>query len=338
MTNDATLKNKALVWEFQQKLSAADPMTMIDVLKGYLHEDIIWNGPHPINTLNGPGAVIEKFWKPFVASFPDFERHNDIFLGGPYKGDEWVSSMGHYVATFRNNWLGIPASNQLVTIRFGEFCRVHNGKIREMYVLLDLLDVMRQVNLWPIPKSLGVEGWWPKPHTYNGLVIKSQNHVETRKTSRLIANWTDELKQFDSNVTNLDQLHHEGYFHPKCMMYGSSGIGANRGIEGLKKHFHEPLLTAFSQRKYGSHQAHMADGRYMAASGWDSIKGLHVGNFMGIEPTQTSVKMRVMEWWRRSGDFIKESWVMVDMVDLMLQLGVDDFAKMHDVQEKDQWL
>lgn len=338
MSSELTMKNKALVWQFQQKLSAADAMSVADIVKGYLHEDIVWNGPHPINELKGHGAVIESFWKPFINAFPDFERHNDIFLGGGYKGDEWVSSMGHYVATFTNNWLGIPASGQLITIRFGEFCRVHNGKIREMYVLFDLLDVMRQVKLWPITKGLGVEAWWPKPHTSNGIIAKSYDPIESRKTIKLIANWTDELKHFDSTVLNVDMLRHNEYFHPKCLFYGSSGIGANRGIEGLKTNYHQPLMQAFSEKKFGYHEAHMAEGPYMSASGWGSIKGVHVGKFLDIEPTQAKVQLRVMEFWRRSGNFIKETWTMIDMVDLMLQMGVDEFAKMHDVKETDQWL
>jgi predicted ester cyclase len=338
MSTETTMKNKALVWEFQQKLSSADAMTVPEIVKGYLHEDIVWNGPHPINQLKGSGAVIQNFWKPFLEAFPDFERNNDIFLGGAFKGDEWVSSMGHYVATFTNDWLGIPANGQVVTLRFGEFCRVHNGQIREMYVLIDLLDVMRQVNLWPIPKGNGLEAWWPKPSTYNGLIVKSQDVQESRFTKKLVTNWINEQKQFEGTVANIDQLPHSKFFHPKSMMYCSSGFGVNRGIDGLKKYFQEPYMRAFGDRKLGYHEANVVEGRYMAASGWNSMKARHIGEFLGIDATQNLVKIRVMEWWRRSGNFIKETWMMIDMVDLMMQLGVDEFAKMHDAQEKDQWL
>ncbi len=36
--------------------------------------------------------------------------------------------------------------------------------------------------------------------------------------------------------------------------------------------------------------------------------------------------MRVMDWWRREGDVLTENWVLIDMIDVFLQLGVDLFA------------
>ena len=31
--------------------------------------------------------------------------------------------------------------------------------------------------------------------------------------------------------------------------------------------------------------------------------------------------MRVMDWWRREGDLLVENWVLIDVIDLLEQLG-----------------
>jgi hypothetical protein len=38
-----------------------------------------------------------------------------------------------------------------------------------------------------------------------------------------------------------------------------------------------------------------------------------------------------MDWWRRDGEILGENWVLIDMIDLYLQLGVDVFARMHSI-------
>lgn len=338
MALDNILKTKSLVWDFNKKISAAKHLNLANVAKGYLHEDVQFHGPHPINNLNGQGQLLQNFWKPFIEAFPDFERQHYVFLGGSYKGDDWVSSMGHYVARFVSPWLGIPPSNKVVTIRFGEFCKIQDGKIKEIYLMLDLLDLMRQVGLWPLPHSLGVEALWPKPSTNDGIITKATEVSKSRQTTKLVNEWSDALNNFEATIINFDSLKLENYFHPNSMRYGASGLGACRGIEGIKDNYFKHLISAFKERKTANHQFRVTEGTYFAACGWESIKGRHVDEIFGVAATNKLVKVRAMEWWRRSENLIKESWIFPDMVDLLLQIDVDVFAKMHDAQETNQWL
>jgi hypothetical protein len=39
--------------------------------------------------------------------------------------------------------------------------------------------------------------------------------------------------------------------------------------------------------------------------------------------------MRVMDFWRREGDRLDENWVMIDLIDLLAQMGLDVFARMN---------
>jgi hypothetical protein len=35
--------------------------------------------------------------------------------------------------------------------------------------------------------------------------------------------------------------------------------------------------------------------------------------------------MRVMDWWRREDNMLKENWVFIDKLDLLEQLGINVF-------------
>ena len=59
----------------------------------------------------------------------------------------------------------------------------------------------------------------------------------------------------------------------------------------------------------------------MTALGW-----------LGLPPTNLRISMRVMDLWRREGALLKENWVFIDIPDLLLQMGVDVFARAAAVQ------
>ena len=43
--------------------------------------------------------------------------------------------------------------------------------------------------------------------------------------------------------------------------------------------------------------------------------------------------MRSLDFWRVEGDLIRENWVLVDLLDVYSQLGVDVFARMRELIE-----
>ena len=54
-------------------------------------------------------------------------------------------------------------------------------------------------------------------------------------------------------------------------------------------------------------------------------------DFLGQPSQGETLLMRVSDWYRRTGDLLIENWVMVDIPDVLLQMGVDLFAGQHDV-------
>ena len=123
------LKNKLMLKELNKRLYRATPDTVGAILSDYYSEDAVMHSFHPLNLLEGRESIVEKFYKPFLTSFPDVSKNAYILMAGSYKGEDWVSSTGNFVGTFKEDWLDIPSNDSATWIRFGEFHKIVDGKI-----------------------------------------------------------------------------------------------------------------------------------------------------------------------------------------------------------------
>ena len=290
--------------------------------------DALWQGPHPINALHGRDAYLRDFLHPLMASFPDMERRADLLFGGQSIEARWVCSTGYYVGTFGADWLGIPATGNLAYLRYGEFVRMEKGRITASYVILDLLDLMRQAGISLLPPAIGVERLAPGPATRDGVLLDEQKEEESHKTLKLVDDMIFEgLHEYDGK--NLDTMLHHLHWHPDFMWYGPGGIGTTRGIDGFKYWHQAPFLGALPDRKGGTHVARFSDGCYAASTGWYSLSATHTGGLLyGLAPTGKKIGMRVMDFWRREGALLRENWVLIDTIEFCLQLGYDLFERL----------
>ena len=70
------------------------------------------------------------------------------------------------------------------------------------------------------------------------------------------------------------------------------------------------------------------NGHLVAFTGWPSGTATHSGDgFLGLAPTGRRITRRSLDFWNVEDGLIRECWVMVDMLDLLRQLGVDVFAR-----------
>ena len=73
-------------------------------------------------------------------------------------------------------------------------------------------------------------------------------------------------------------------------------------------------------------QANIADGKYSCHFGFPVMNGKHTGDgWLGLKASNQDFTIRVMDFWRREGDKLKENWVFIDMIDLLEQFGIDVF-------------
>ena len=315
---EALLAAKKRVGRFLAEL----PGGGMDLLRG----DLAWHGPHPLNDLQGVAAFAETAWRPLLRAFPDLERRDDILMAGEWRGHIWIGATGHYLGTLAQDYLGIPATGGLASLRFGEFYRLEDGRIAEAFVQWDFPGLMRQAGVNPLPPDPGLAGFSPPPATMDGATLDHVDPAAGAVSQRLVEAMIAGLMQYDGE--SLDSMAMERFWHPKMMWYGPSGIGANRALKGFQDFHQRPFLTAFPDRKGGDHKCRLGDGAYFASTGWPSIRATHAGPYLGAPATRRAITMRVMDWWRREGGLLRENWVFIDLPDLFMQFGIDLFARM----------
>jgi len=176
------ITNKKRIIDIMQGMVNASPAELNDAISTGYHTDASVNVTHPINELSSPGTVAEKLWKPLRHAIPDVERRDDIVLGGVYRGTNWIGCLGHYIGTFENDWMDIPATRGIVSVRYAEGHELRDGKIVKSYHFIDFLDLMRQAGYWPIAPSLGCEMRWLAPRTHDGVILTPQDNETSRRT------------------------------------------------------------------------------------------------------------------------------------------------------------
>jgi len=248
---------------------------------------------------------------------------------GEYEGRTYVGMVGHLVGTFRRDWLGLPPTDQVVYLRCGEFHQMVDGRIVQSSVLLDVLDAIRQAGYWPLAPSRGQEGSWAGPFMGDGLLFSPQDAAESAASLTLTLDMQASLGAYDDTLgggrEGLLTMPQKQFWHPKMMWYGPSGIGTARGLEGFVDHHQLPFRAAFPRKPNqpqpagmgqhgGSHYVRIGDGRFSATGGQD--------------PTGRPITMRVMDFYRADEGLIRENWVPIDILNVLLQMDVDVLASL----------
>jgi hypothetical protein len=196
---------------------------------------------------------------------------------------------------------------------------------------------MEQAGVNLLPPSRGSDSPVPGPDSKDGILLGEQidaEHEKSEKSAQLVAEMIADLMRFDPALKDYSIMRHERCWHADMKWYGPAGIGTTFGIDGFIEHHQRPFLTAFADRAAGdNHVARPADGNYVASTGWPSVRATHTGaGWLGQPATNRKISMRVMDFWRRDGAKFAENWVLIDIPELLLQMGVDLFAQIRNRQ------
>lgn len=292
-----------------------------------LAPEAVWHVARPVGDLVGREAILEGWFAPLHGALPGLMRREEIVMGGTSRtgSGRFLACLGHCVANFAGTFHGIGGHGKLVFLRLGAFYRVVDGRVVEAFVLPDLPDLMRQVGRMPFPALLGTEMLFPGPATQDGVL---PGHSERSDASAaLVEAMLGDLRAFDpANFESAGQTGTGGYWHRDMLWYGPCGIGANVTYAGFQRDHRIPFLTAFPDRVGGNHFARFGDGDFVCSGGWPSMTMTHRGPYLGVAPTDRAMTLRVMDFWRCEAGQIRENWVLLDMVDLFAQMGVDVLA------------
>ncbi len=327
-------QNKALV----AKLRAALYDLEIDALEAQLGEvfaaDAEIQLAFPFEDVGGTEALFD-IYRSLVHAVPDLERRDTIVIAGTgAEGDlegNWVGCAGFYTGVFTRPWLSIPPTQHPVTLRFHEFYRIVEGKIVELQALWDVPAVMMQASAWPLAPGLGVEWLVPGPATQDGIVTEAYDAQRADSSRQLVADMLSGLEKHREQGAKAMQL--ESYWHPKMTWYGPAGIGTNRLVSGFRNQHQIPFLKAFPDRVSPPGGGVLfGDGNYVGFTGWPGMKMTLSGDgWLGTAPAQQPLTMRSLDFWRCEAGLIRENWVLVDILDVYHQLGVDVFSRMREL-------
>ena len=126
------------------------------------HARMMWYGPSGIGTTRGLQGFVDDHQLPFRIAFPNRKgggQWDEIAAlraqhgGGHYIriGDGPYSVTGGWPSVFAmhtgNDFLGVGPTGRAVTMRVMDFYLHHQGLIRENWVPLDILDLLRQMGV-----------------------------------------------------------------------------------------------------------------------------------------------------------------------------------------------
>ncbi len=285
----------------------------------------------PFGDLTGPDAFFKTCLAPLAEAMPDLERRDMIVLAGTTpEGQDWVGCMGNYMGTFLAPFLDIPPTGHLTHMRYHEFYRLEDGHVTEAQIIWDIPELMMQAGAWPMAPQLGKFLCTPAPMTQDGLTASGDGQVTMDHVIAMLTDLCRHPAEGGPEVMKLSQ-----YWHPRFNWYGPAGIGTSRGIAGFR-HWHQiPFLRAMPDRKLdamGDLASHwVAEGDYVCETGWPNMRlTITHDGWMGIAPAGTEITMRSLDFWRMEDGLIRENWVLVDLIDVYAQIGVDVFARLRE--------
>ena len=322
---------KAAALAYVDALETADSTGILDDVGDLVAPSYQFRGVHPFNEIDNIAGVVECVWQPLNEALTSMRRRQDIFMAGPniVDGSLWVISMGHFMGLFDKDWLGIPSTGKIVLIPFCEFLRIDDGKIAESALWVDIISVMKQAGLTPLPTSTGAEFINPGPQTNDGLLVDAQDETETEKTRALVDRMkADFTATYPGHITATTMVK---TWHDDMSWFGPGGIGAAYTIDGFLNQHERPFRDGLDNIVFNGHVCNIAEGHYAGWFGWPNLTMTPSGGLMGLPACDRRVHMRVIDIYRRDGDKFAENWIFIDMLHWLLQQNVDVLARMRTI-------
>ncbi|GAM62918.1 hypothetical protein JCM19232_4595 [Vibrio ishigakensis] len=287
---------------------------------------------HPFETLSNPQALAYEVYQPLLEAVPDLEKRTYISMAGEARGACWVGVAGYYTGSFLEPWLDIPPTGHQMSMRFHEFYRVEDNKVVEVQALWDIPQLMMQAGVWPMVPSLGWEWNPPAPASNDGLVAGT-DIAQAQASLNLVGDMLTGLSKHATGGVEAMEL--EKYWHEKCSWYGPSGIGTARGIQGFRNWHQIPFLNALPNRRTKEGVGYLfADKNYVGFTAWPGMEMTVSGSgWLGIAPSNKEITMRSLDFWRCENGKIRENWVLVDLLHVYDQLGVDVLGRMRELNK-----
>ncbi len=313
---------KSVVSRYHHAFEVSAPAQLEAGISDVLTTDYRFRGVHPFNEIDDLTDLVESVWQPMLTSFTALQRRQDIFMAGPnlIDGNMWVTSMGKLMGLFDVDWLGIPSTGKIVMIPYCEFYRVVGDRIAESALWIDIISVMKQAGIQPLPLQTGAEVVYPGPRSGDGILLGEQDEAASQKTLDLIMEMCNDLVG-DGMRSPSDNL--AKTWHNDMLWFGPSGIGSTYTISRYEEQHQGPFRAGLRNIKFNGHVLEHAEGNYGGWFGWPNLRMNQGEGFLGMPASSTRSEMRVVDIYRRDGDKLAENWILIDLLHYLKLLGVD---------------
>lgn len=331
---------KQIVLDFHASLDSAADADLVGVHKQFVTDDYSWRGLHPFGLLDSVDEVVDQFWRPLRTSLGPLQRRPDVFLAGHNVVDQgetlWVCEMGHLLGLFDSPWLDIPSTNRMAFFRYAQFHRIDGGRIAESALFFDLISMMRQGGVYPLPPQTGASHVYPGPMTHDGLLHDAQPVEDGEATMDLVHRMVEDLSEANriAEATGSDRVPREVLaktWHEDMIWSGPDGIGATYTIDRYQQQHQYPFRFNLSGKTFNGHVARFAEGNYACFFGWPNLTNQPTGGFLGM-PSSRASDMYVTDVYRRDGGKLAENWVLIDLPRWLKQQGLDVLQRMRQLQ------
>ena len=323
--------NKAAILPLRDALRAGDAPALRQAIMDSFAPDAQIKLGAPFYGVAGPADLWDRVYAPLFAALSDMERVEFIVMAGPRShsdgSGDWIGLGGHIVGTLNAHWLGIPATGAPVFMRYHEYLRMEDGKIVEMQGLWDIGQVMQQAGVWPMGSQAGVAWMCPGPADGQGVLTAPRDAGLSETSLQRV--W-DMLHDLQHGTAKTPERGLGGFWHDNAVWYGPAGLGMARGHNAIAQKIFRQFREGLSENtRHLKDGVFFADQNLVAFTGWPSGTAVHSGDgFLGLAATGKTVTRCSLDFWRIEEGLVRECWVMVDMIDLFKQLGVDVFERM----------
>jgi hypothetical protein len=330
---------KTLVRDYFEAMEKATPETVGDILSAYTTTGYQWRGVYPFREQQGAETVAEKFWKPIKKSLTHMQRRQDIFIAGTNElgGEQWVMSMGNFMGLFDADWLGIPCTGKMANLRYAEFNCVENGKITQTGIFIDIIGLMLQAGVYPLPPSTGAYFNYPGPRDHNGLLFHDAPEAEGVATLAVVNRMIDDLHELnESGAMGCSPEALERTWSKDMIWYGPAGIGASYTIPRYQQQHQLPFRENLEDKKFEGHVCRFAEGDFACFFGWPNLSNTPLGGWLGLPGGKVNAEMQVVDVYYRKGDKLSENWVLIDIPYWLKQQGLDVLGRTRDILNPNQ--
>lgn len=123
----------------------------IDGMDRFFDKDFRWIGNAGCGFKNGLNEFQEGWQRPFQAAFSDKVCIDEARI----TQGEWCAAFGRQEAVHTGEFMGIAATGKRVEIRYMDFWKVKDGRIKDNWVMVDFPSIMQQLDV----DVFGGHGW-----------------------------------------------------------------------------------------------------------------------------------------------------------------------------------